>query len=295
MSETIDLGGLRVTLVSGGRNRLDGGGMLGILPKVVWERWYPADDQNRIDLETHCLLVDYGSDRLLIESGCGNKLGEKERAFYSVDPEDWIGENLRRLGVPLESITHVLLTHLHTDHAGGVVTRDESGLLAPTFPNAEVCITQTEWEIAREGKGISQNAYNVDNYEVLEQEGMLRKTDSDAEILPGIRFMATPGHTLGHASVVLTGDRSTLVFTGDLLPLARQTVPHYNMAYDTHPVLKAETKADFMRKAHEENWILALSHDPNNPVGRLQFDPQSGRYSLTPLGEGAAPRDRPCR
>lgn len=283
MNEKIDLGGFRVTPVSGGRNRLDGGGMLGILPKVVWERWYPADAQNRIELETHCLLVECGSERILIESGCGNKLGEKERAFYSVDPEDWIGENLRRLGVPLESITKVLLTHLHTDHAGGVVTRDGSGRLAPTFPNAEVFVTQTEWETARDGKGISQNAYNADNYRVLETEGLLRKVNFDAEVLPGVRFMPTPGHTLGHASVVLTGDRSTLVFTGDLLPLARQTIPHYNMAYDTHPVLKAETKTAFMKRAHEGNWILALSHEPNTAIGRLQFDPQSGRYSLKAL------------
>ncbi|MCB9783465.1 MAG: MBL fold metallo-hydrolase [Candidatus Omnitrophica bacterium] len=280
MDFSIDIGGFKVHLVSGGKNRLDGGGMLGILPKEIWNHWYPADEKNRIALETHCLLVESESDLVLVESGCGNKLGGKERAFYSVAENDWIGKNLEDKGVSPADVTKAILSHLHTDHAGGVVTRDSQGDLAPTFPNAEVFVSEQEYETARLGKGITPNAYNPDNYKLLEESGRLRKVDSNSSVLPGFRLLPTPGHTQGHVSVLIEGTKDKVVFTGDLLPLARQVVPHFNMAYDTHPVDKAETKKEFFRMAREENWLLVLSHDPNTPVCRVQFDEEKNRYSL---------------
>ncbi len=284
MEYSIDLGGISVHLVSGGRNRVDGGGMLGILPKIIWNRWYPADKKNRIHLETHCLLVKKGTETILIETGCGNKLNDKEKAFYSVEDSDWIGANLANIGVPPEDVNKVLLTHLHTDHAGGCVTRDSSGKLVSTFPNAEFFVSKKEWEVANSGSGITPNAYNNENYQPLEEAGQLRIVSEDAQICPGVRFLPTPGHTLGHVSILIEGQEKELVFTGDLLPLAKQIVPHYNMAYDTDPVLKAKTKQTFFREACDKEWILAMSHEPATPICRIVEEKETGRYVLENVG-----------
>ena len=281
-SPTFDLGNVRVTRVSGGINLLDGGGMNGILPKPVWERWYPPDEKNRIVLETNCLVVETEDSVILIESGCGNKLSEKEKEFYVVEEGDWIGAHLLASGFSLDSFTQVILTHLHTDHCGGVVTRDESGALVPTFSNARVAVPQPEHADAQAGYGISPMAYNPANYEPLRETDQLELLPPDAEITSRIHYVATPGHTRGHQSVLVRGDRLTLLFTGDLIPLARHFVPHYNMAYEVDTVVKAKTKQAVLEKAHEAGWILLLSHEPYAPFCRVVRNEKRNRLEFAP-------------
>ncbi len=277
---SIDLGGVLVTLVSGGVNLVDGGGMMGILPKGLWNKWYNADEDNRIRLETNCLVVDTQERRLLIESGCGNRLGEKERRFYGGENSDWIGANLISAGFSLDSFDQVVLTHLHTDHSGGVVTLDDRGCEVPTFPNAQVIVSEQELQDATEGVGISPNAYDHRNWAVLEERGLLKSLPADAPIAPGVRFVASPGHTEGHQSVLLEGTHGALLFTGDLLPLYHHAVPHYNMAYDVNPVQKTEIKCQLLERSYREGWTLVLCHEPVSPVCRVVYREEKGRYEL---------------
>ena len=288
--QSFDIGGINITRVSGGANRADGGGMNGILPKVIWERWYPADEQNRILLDTHCLVVETGAHTVLVESGCGNKLTDKERAFYGVEGEEWIGPNLEAAGFSLDSIDRVLLTHLHTDHAGGVVMFDRDKNPVPTFPNANVYVSAVEFEDADSGYGISPNAYSPVNYMPLLELDLFERVLPDTEIVEGIRYLSTPGHTRGHQSVLIEGEKQTVLFTGDALPLAHHAVPHFNMAYDVEPVQKAETKKSFLEEAHRKGWILVLAHEPNTPVCKVKFNEAKKRLEIVSW-EGAAMRN----
>ncbi len=277
---SIDLGGILVTLVSGGINVVDGGGVMGILSKSLWNKWYPADEENRIRLADHCLVVDTPGSRLLIESGCGNKLNEKERRFYGGENTNWIGANLISMGFALDSFDQVVLTHLHTDHSGGVVTLDESGREVPTFPNAQVFVSGQEYRDANEGIGISPNAYDRQNWRILEERGKLITLPADAMIVPGVRFVASPGHTEGHQSVLVEGAYGALLFTGEILPLFHQAVPHYNMAFDVNPLVKTMTKCLLLERARREGWTLVLCHEPVSPVCRVVYREEKGRYEL---------------
>ncbi len=277
---SLSLGGIQVTLVSGGVHLVDGGGMMGILPKGLWNKWYPADEENRIWLENHCLVVDTPGRRLLVESGCGNKLGEKERRFYGKENSDWIGANLVSAGFALDSFDQVILTHLHTDHAGGVVTLDEKGCEVPTFPNAEVFVSRQELHDANKGIGITPTAYDRRNWAVLEEREKLISLPADAQITPSVRFVASPGHTNGHQSVLVEGTQDALLFTGELLPLFYHAVPHYNMAFDVDPMIKTETKRRLLERACREGWILVLGHEPVTPVCRVVYREERGRYEL---------------
>jgi glyoxylase-like metal-dependent hydrolase (beta-lactamase superfamily II) len=255
--------------------------MLGVVPKVLWNRWYPADEKNRIRLETNCLLVETEGSRYLIESGTGNKLTEKERVFYGAAPGDWIGANLEPLGIPFDSIDLVALTHMHTDHIGGVVAVDPSGILFPVFKSAPVVVCRREYEDAEAGYGITPNAYDRHNWGVLEEMGLLQLADPGIEIAPRLRFLHTPGHTRGHQSILITGDNRSLLFAGDLIPLSRQAAPHFNMAFDVEPVVKAQTKMRILDEAARRDWLIVSSHDPDRPLCRSVYSEAKGRYELT--------------
>ena len=277
-----DIGGIRLTLVSGGINWMDGGPMLGIVPRPLWENWYPPDEFNRIRLDTNCLVVETGGRTILLESGCGNKLGPKEREFYGAAVGDWIGPNLEAAGFACDSIDLVGLTHLHTDHAGGVVSVDADGNLHPTFPNATVFVGIREHEHAEKGYGISPNAYDPINYRPLEELGRLEIAGEGKMLAENIQFHSTPGHTKGHQSFLIQGSLRSVLFTGDLFPLAKQAVPHFNMAFDVDPVQKTETKTRFLKRAYEENWILALSHEPETPLCEVEYNEGKSRFEFRP-------------
>jgi glyoxylase-like metal-dependent hydrolase (beta-lactamase superfamily II) len=283
LRDPIDLGGVTVQMVSGGINQTDGGGMNGILPRLVWEKWYPPDEENRIRVDNNCLVVQSEAGRVLIETGTGNKLSEKELWFFGAQPEDWIGANLEAAGFPPSSFDLVVVTHLHTDHAGGLVTLSPEGELIPTFPNAQVVVGESEYADAEAGYGIGPNAYSKKNYQVLLESGQMRRIPDDSVIAPHLRYLSTPGHTRGHQSVLVEGSEKTLLFTGDIFPLFSHSVLHHNMAYDVAPVEKMATKRWVLERAAREDWLLLLSHEPNTPLCRAVYQESKGRFELVPI------------
>lgn len=263
-----DLGGCTVTLVDGGRLKLDGGAMFGLIPKALWQRSYPADEQNRILLACNCLLVEWPDQpdrRALIETGHGPKYGEKEQRIFAIDPTHWVLPALERMGIDPASITDVIVTHLHFDHAGGL-THEYNGQYVPTFPRATVHVQRQEYEDARAGFGIMTQTYRPENLEPITAANGWRLLAGGGEIVPGIMARPTPGHTRGHHSIAVSGHERTLVYGGDLMPTRHHLGAPYNMAYDLYPIENRASKAELLGYLADNDGLLALDHELETPV-----------------------------
>ncbi len=262
-----ELGGCRVTLVSGGSLKLDGGALFGLIPKALWSRGYPSDAENRIRLACNCLLVEWaGSDRrLLIETGHGAKYTPKEQAIFAIDPARWLLPSLQGLGVDPASITDVVVSHLHFDHAGGL-TCEQAGCIVPTFPRARVHVQRKELEDARANFGIMTATYRAENWQPVEQAGAVRVLDGGGQIVPGVEAVPTPGHTRGHHSIAVRGRERMLVFGGDLMPTRQHVGAPYNMAYDLFPLENRASKQNLLSWLADERALLAIDHELETPV-----------------------------
>jgi len=277
----LPLGDFQLDLISAGRFRLDGGAMFGVVPRVLWERVAPPDDRNRIELALHCLLIRDGKRTILVETGMGEKWGPKDRDIYALRSEGGIEAALQRLGVPLESINTVLLTHLHFDHAGGATRLDSGGEAVPTFPNAEYFVQRKEWDLAFDLNERTQASFRRENYEPLARSGQIRLLDGEAEIAPGVSAVPMPGHTPGLQGVLVRAGGSAACFPSDLIPTAAHLPYPYIMGYDLFPLTTLETKKRIISRALAEGWILHLVHEPETPVGTLILE--KGRVVLRPL------------
>ncbi|RMF85571.1 MAG: MBL fold metallo-hydrolase, partial [Planctomycetota bacterium] len=272
--QPIDLGGVRVRLLDGGPLKLDGGAMFGIIPKPVWSRSTPADADNRIQLACNCLLVEWEGEtarRALIETGRGAKYREKEQSFFDINPESWLLPSMRRAEIDPLTITDVVLTHLHFDHAGGL-TRYDGERLAPTFPNARVHVQERELDDARANFGIMTATYRPQNFNAITDAGAWRPLSGAGEILPGIHTLPTPGHTRGHQTILVVGRDRTLAYTGDVMPTAAHVGAAYNMAYDLFPLDNRDSKRALLERAAREDWLLAFDHEPHTPIVRVRAD-----------------------
>jgi len=276
-----DLGDCTVTLVSGGHLKLDGGAMFGLIPKVLWSRVYPADDQNRIQLACNCLVVEWPgrSQCVIIETGHGPKYAATEQQIFAIDPQHWLRPSLESQGVDPASITDVVVSHLHFDHAGGL-TYERDGRPVPTFPNARVHVQRAEFEDARAKLGIMTATYREENFAPLDQANAWRLLDGAVEIVPGVRAMPTPGHTRGHHSIVVAGRDRALVFSGDLMPTRHHLGAPYNMAYDLFPLENRASKQKLLQWLATHNALLAIDHELETPV--LSVHPTRDWFELTP-------------
>lgn len=267
-----NLGGCSVSLLDGGRFKLDGGAMFGIIPKPVWSRAIPADELNRIQLACNCLLVEWEAAhqrRVLIETGCGDKYSEKERGFFDIRPQRWLLQSLQAAAIDPRSITDVIVSHLHFDHAGGL-TWEADGRLLPTFPNARVHVQRREYEDAKAGFGAMKTTYRPENIAPLDESDAWCLHDGELECLPGIRLLPTPGHTPGHQSVLVSGRERAVLFAGDAMPTAAHLGAPYNMAYDLYPLENRDSKAKFLRQAADEDWLICIDHEVQAPLVRAR-------------------------
>lgn len=265
------LGDFDITVVSGGRFRLDGGGMFGVIPRPLWSRLHTPDDRGRISLDANCLLIRTGDETVLIDTGNGTKLSPKEQDIFALDPADTLVGNLAAVGVQPEDITLVLLTHLHMDHVGGA-SKLVNGDPAATFPNARYVAQRLEWEDAVANRSHMRVSYRPENLAPLEQSGRLTLIEGDTEVLPGIRTHVTGGHTRAHQCVFVTSGGETLFYAADICPTRSHLRAPYNMAYDMSPYDSMIAKTELMARAAEECWLIAFDHDPETRMIRLHRD-----------------------
>lgn len=275
---TIRVGGIEAAILSGGRYRIDGGGMFGIVPKAIWERRAPPDARNRILLETNCLLVRAGGKRVLVDAGSGDKWGPKERDLYAFEPGDPLAGSLAAAGVEPSDVDAVVVSHLHFDHAGGL-TRNAAGAIVPSFPRAEVFVQRGELDDAEAGYGTMRRSYLPENWRPIRDAGLLRPVEGDAEILPGIRAVVTGGHTRWHQAVLLHDGPEAAIYLGDLVPTRHHFRAPWNMAYDLEPAWTMARKLELLKIAKARGWTVFLDHDPEEPVGSVAADAE-GEFAL---------------
>ncbi|MFO0838760.1 MAG: MBL fold metallo-hydrolase [Phycisphaerae bacterium] len=297
-TDWIELGGLRVRLISGGGLRLDGGAMFGIIPRNLWARVIKPDDQNRISLACNCLLVEWdgpGCRRMIVETGHGEKYLDKERGIFAIDPTHWLATSLAECSVDPRSINDVIVTHLHFDHAGGL-TRTAGDRLAPTFPAAHVHVQQAEFTDARANFGIMTLTYREENYTAIDAAGLWNPLNgpsldefersipshaSPSPIAPGVWPVRTPGHTRGHQSVLIVGRDASLLFLGDVMPTRHHLHPPYNMGYDLFPLDNRDTKRRMLTLAARLDWLVAIDHEIEQPIVRVR--PERDWFAVEPL------------
>jgi glyoxylase-like metal-dependent hydrolase (beta-lactamase superfamily II) len=254
------LGDIRLTMVNGGDFRLDGGAMHGVVPKTIWSRLVSCDEHNRCTYATNCLLIETGAQRILVETGNGDKFPPKLKDIYGIDHDRAIGDALADIGVEPESIDVVILTHLHFDHVGGATRRTATGL-EPVFVNAEHVIQEAELEAATHPHARNRASYLAENLEPLIAAGRLRAVRGRAEIAPGVTVIPTPGHSRGHQSVLIDGGDEKAVFLGDVIPTSLHVRLPFIMGYDLDVEGTLESKTRLLERAESESWMLLFGHD----------------------------------
>jgi glyoxylase-like metal-dependent hydrolase (beta-lactamase superfamily II) len=319
---------------------LDGGGMFGIIPRAVWSRRVPSDEQGRIELAHNCLLLEpvdsrispsplqregrreglaeltgrnvpehrdrstgkpaFTPGRILIETGSGDKFDEKHRRIFGLSDRSIINA-VEETGIGCDAISHVIASHLHFDHAGGVTRRSPAGP-RPTFPNADLIVHQREWEDALANRSTMTRTYLRENLDPIAEKvrliqspppfppgRVLQRTEvpetaleaRQTEILPGIFAFLTPGHTWGQQAIRFTDDRGRqIVFTPDILPTVHHVGSTYNLAYDVEPYMSTVNRHWFLREAAERMWTLVLDHEPGNPCCMVR--PEKEWFVLEP-------------
>ncbi len=261
MKSGFRLGDFELTWLNGGRFALDGGAMFGVVPKALWQKKYPGDEQNAIPLSASPVLVKADNSLILVETGLGNKLTEKQRQIYKVR-EDWnVINDLKALGIERGDITTVILTHYDFDHAGGVVMQNTNGRLELTFPKAGHIIQKKEWEDVLNPNMRSINTYWPVNNELLRNSKNLELVAGSVEIVKGIQVILTGGHNRGHQIVRLESKSQVALHLADLLPTHAHFNPLWVMAYDNFPLESITRKEEWETFGVREGAWFTFYHD----------------------------------
>ncbi len=260
----------KIKIIESGSFKLDGGAMMGSVPKVLWEKTNPSDKFNRINLSMRCLLLDNGSDIVLIETGIGNKNNQKFIDMFCIEQNNFpLKDELKKYGYNLEDITYVILTHLHFDHAGGATYFDGSNII-PTFPNAKYIISKSNWDAAVNPNPKDRASYLIQNFMPIKELGQLELIDDNQKIINGIESLVVNGHTTGQQLIKITVNNDSLVFCSDLLPLKSHLRVPWIMGYDLNAMKTIEEKIMFLDEASDKNWLLFFYHDPKTVAVRVK-------------------------
>ncbi|HUT99811.1 MAG TPA: MBL fold metallo-hydrolase [Myxococcota bacterium] len=265
------IGAYEALAVLEGTFLLDGGAMFGIVPRPLWSRYHAPDEQGRIVMALRALLLVGRGRRILVDCGIGRRFGDKQQKIYRhLQNEGGIAGALARLGFATDDITDVIATHLHFDHVGGMLTREDNGGLRPTFSKARLHVQEECFKWAVHPSAWDGGSFFGGDFAAWEREFDLRLARGDCEIAPGVRVKVVGGHTPGQQVVVVEEGPGALVYCADLIPTAAHIRLPYIMAYDQRPILTLEEKKVLLARALEENWVLFFEHDPKVTACRLE-------------------------
>lgn len=261
---------MKIYSVNAGHFKLDGGAMFGVVPKSMWNKLNPADENNMCSWALRCLLIEDGDRLILVDTGMGDKQDAKFFGHYYLHGDDTLDKSLAAHGFSREDITDVFLTHLHFDHCGGALVRQGEGF-APAFPKATYWSNEEHWDWAVHPNDREKASFLKENILPLQESGRLQllkkpaATDEKLPTLPfadnfSIRFVS--GHTEAMMLPQLRYKDRTIVYMADLLPSQAHIPIPYVMAYDTRPLLTLQEKKSFLREAADNNYILFFEHDP---------------------------------
>lgn len=264
------LGDLELTTLSDGFIGLDGGAMFGVVPRTLWEKRLPPDDSNRIPLGMRPLIIKNGKTTVLIDAGCGDKMDAKSAQIYKLDRRYHLDHALADAGIAADQIDIVVASHLHFDHVGGFTFRAKDGAVVPRFPNAKYIAHRAEWEDATHPHERNRASYLQENFVPLKDAGVLTLVDDGAEIIPGVRYRRSGGHTPNHQVVMIESAGKTAVFTADMYPTSVHIPDPWVMGYDLYPMDTLAFKRAFAREAVEREYLLFFEHDPSMAAGYLR-------------------------
>jgi glyoxylase-like metal-dependent hydrolase (beta-lactamase superfamily II) len=257
---------MKLHVVETGYFKLDGGAMFGVVPKSIWQKTNPADENNMCSWALRCLLVEDGNRLMLIDTGIGDKQSEKFFAHYYLYGEASLATSLRALGFDSNDITDVVLTHLHFDHCGGAIAWNESKSgYRPAFPNAVYWSNEAHWAWATVPNPREKASFLAENILPIQESGQLKFVDRQGvytkDVFPSFDMLFVDGHTESMMIPHIQYKGKTIVFMADLLPSVGHIPLPYVMGYDTRPLQTIIEKEHFLKKAVEEQYVLFLEHD----------------------------------
>lgn len=268
--------------VNTGFFKLDGGAMFGVVPKVLWSRTNPADENNLCTWAMRCMLVVEGDRIILIDNGIGDKQDAKFFSHYYLHGEDSLKGSLKKLGISLHQITDNFLTHLHFDHCGGGVSYGSHGQYEMTFPRATYWSNAAHWEWATNPNPREKASFLKENILPMQELGQLKFVDLESKrLLPGFDFITVDGHTDQQMLPKIQYKGRTVVFVADLLPSVGHIPIAYVMGYDTRPLLTMGEKSKFLEEAARENYVLFFEHDPVNECCTVKMTEKGVRVDQT--------------
>jgi len=266
-------GDYRVEVISDTEFRLDGGAMFGVVPRNLWSKTCPPDEQNRIRMNMNCLFIEAQGERILIDTGIGEKWSDKHRRMYGIDRKRSLDESLRAMaGVGSEEITIVINTHLHFDHAGGNTTVDKAGKATAAFPNARYFVSRAEYEHAETPSERDRASYLPENWRPLKESGQLELKEAEYEVVPGLRMETHAGHNRSMQCARLEQGSDTLFGFADLVPMRAHVPFAWIMGFDLYPVETLEAKKKLLPQAAREGWTCLFYHDPDQALARVIED-----------------------
>ncbi len=250
--------------------QVDGGAMYGVIPKVIWQRFNPPDADNMLRLDINLLLVKADGKNILIDTGIGDILSEKQKKIFGIQKESTLEHELSALMLSPSDINLVILTHLHADHAGGVVTLDQKQTKVPRFPNARYFVQIKEWEDAMHPDERTSATYFTSNLKILEENKLLQLVSGEVEVTKGIKVINTGGHTPGHQTVLIEDSNNKIIFAGDIIPTTYHLKIPYVASVDLNPRETMEQKRKILQMCLNDGWGLVFDHDLKMKIGKLE-------------------------
>ncbi len=268
----LPIGEFTIAFLTDGIWRNDGGCMFGVAPRELWQREHPADAQNRIRLNLTCPLIMRGNDAIVVDTGIGNRLSATERRIFD-HGDGWLLNGLKQLGMEPGDITHVLLSHLHFDHCGGIVRARPSGVFEPAFPRARIFVQKGEIDVARNSRNERLRAAYRHIEECLAPvANLIEGIERDVELTPGVTAAVTGGHTADHQVASVRSGGEAFVHLADIVPTRSHLRGPWNQAYDLDALRTMDQKAHYLARSVDERWWVSFAHDERFFAARIAND-----------------------
>jgi glyoxylase-like metal-dependent hydrolase (beta-lactamase superfamily II) len=280
---------MKIKSIETGLFKLDGGAMFGVVPKKMWNRLNPADENNLCTWTMRCLLVDDGERVILFDTGMGNKQNEKFMSHFHPHGEDSLRRSIQNAGYKMEDITDVFITHFHFDHCGGALYKNEKGLIEPSFPNAIYWTNERHYNWAYDSNAREAASFLKENFQPLKEMGILKFIDveEDVKFTDRIKVNYYYGHTeCMMVPTILTDKGDEIVFPADLLPSEHHVRMPYVMSYDVRPLETLKDKERFYEKAVADNCYIFFEHDKDRMMGKL-IKNEGNRFAIAEVDESS--------